>query len=415
MPIKKLSISELQATQPAPVDTGRGTEAFSKSAVERFLDNATGLPEGAARLGDQAQNFLNRGLADITSPSVADFVIGDQKEIKDRPIGLPTGREILSGGDAGLGVLGGDFNVGQNFDQAMADRTALAEQNPGATQGGQLLGDGLSLLSGRARLTGRPSATRTAATTTDIIAPKLKPVFDKVLRSDTAETMARTAGRTLEGGFEGAALAIAQGGDPVESFAYNAGTQMASLGLLRVFGSIPGLSDVAKGEFIKGGAKFAGTAAAVGALIQVFKSSTPGGEDNVIQSLEAGFDKVPLALTIGALAGFAGGGRVKGGKLPFVKANLPGVIMDAFSTLPRGATISIVNDVIKDESGQSERILNHLTTSPESFSSKQIREIQKGFEEGDFVQRVQGMLENDEDFAKRMRAAPPHPRLRKVQ
>lgn len=362
-----------------------GANAFTGSAIERFIDNFVGVTD---QFGTQQVKSLLGPL------NLARQTLGNDPIQIDSVLPFkPSGREVLAGADTLPSILSG--NIPETFNAALDNRNRIAEENPTAELFGEVAGDALTLLAGRGPAIKLPAA-RTAKTTTDIIAPAIKPAIEKVFRSGTADKLSKLAGRSLEGGLEAAVLSTVQGGDPIENAALTAGTQAAGMAGLSLFGHIPGIKDVLKGEFVKGGGKLAATALAVGGLLQTLKTSTPGGEDSVIASIEAGFEKVPLALALGTLFGLTGAGRVKGGKLPFVNAEFPGLVMDAFSTIPRAGVINAIQEINKDETGNGEKVINQVLQNPGRFKPVHLEEINEALESEKYMETVNRLMQDDE-------------------
>lgn len=385
------------AEVPPPPEPTTGGQAFKRGILESIAGNIANTPRlllaGSGLLGNDAEMPVEvpRILPEVDVPHV-----GGQEALAG----------ILGGARSAGNVLQGQPpNLQQNVQSSLDQGQRLQSEHPVMSWLGGATGDALSILLGRSPFT-RIGPVRTSQATTDILAPKLEPLLQKGLRPEAAKNIAKIAGRSLEGGIEAATLAMLQEGDPIQSAAYAGASQMAGLAGLKI-GEVSGFGDLLQGKIIKGGAKLGATAFAVGSVIQFLKSASPGGKDFILQSIEAGYDKIPLSLTLGALSAMSGAGRLRGGGIPIAKAEMPGVLMDAMSTLPRGVTISLINDALADES--VERTLTTLTTDPNSFSEAQIKQLSRALEDGKFSDAVREMLERDERFRSVITA--PHPRL----
>lgn len=195
----------------------------------------------------------------------------------------------------------------------------------------------------------------------------------------------RGTGRVAETGLEGAALGVLRDQDPVEIAAFAAGAQglgSASLNLVQ------GLSG---GGPMRAGAKIGMTAAATGSLIQLLKTATPGGKDFILESMEAGFKKVLAAMALGTAAGVAGFGRMRSAT-PALAQRFP-VAMDALTSLPRGATLSMIRQWRQSEPQRQAEIENALSrlSQPSQFSEREMRQFQDAMRSGN-IDRVLKMM-----------------------
>ena len=106
------------------------------------------------------------------------------------------------------------------------------------------------------------------------------------------------------------------------------------------------------------------SALTVAALLQVSKSITPGGRDNFLESIQTGFDKVTFGLFMGAIAGVAGLGRLRGTGRRV--EDLP-IFADMLTATPRAAVISMIEgwvDADPVEQQKIETIINKLAEDP---------------------------------------------------
>ncbi len=142
----------------------------------------------------------------------------------------------------------------------------------------------------------------------------------------------------------------------MELAAYSAGGQAAGSIMLSGISAISGNGGIGS----KSG-RLLLAAGGVGALLQMVKSATPGGEDSVIDSIESGFNKVLGGLALGALAGISGAGRITS-RFP-VRA-FPDVA-DGITALQRGATISLLKEAVNDPT--AEKVINKLSRDPNYF------------------------------------------------
>jgi hypothetical protein len=179
-------------------------------------------------------------------------------------------------------------------------------------------------------------------------------------------------GRATEAGFEGAVIAMLNEGDPMELAAYSAGGQVVgSMGLSLVSG-IAG-----SGGLTSQGLRILGSAAGMAAFYQLAKTAIAGGDDSFLASLEGSFPKVLLSMALGSLGGLAGAGRVSS---RFPVTAFPAVA-DGITTMQRGATISTINEMIKDP--VVENVVLKLSKDPEFFGAEAGRRINRAMTTGD--------------------------------
>lgn len=384
MPIKFRKPKETPEKEE-PDYTEYGGSALLGSGLERFFDNFSGLAESAARGIEYGQNLPKK----ILPSSMADFLFGEQQITPpgDTVLGLPTGREILAGAGALPGLLSGDYS--QQFDAAMAERDAIAEQNPIATLAGQLGGDAATLMLGRAPRSGpggmfdefirqnidklSSSALKVAGNATPAartVGQSLSKEFGNRISSETFRNLAKGAGRSLETGLEGALLAVAQDGDPLETAGFAAGTQAASsLALYGVSETFQLGSKAAKavglgpvGKFVAGGIVSAGLAAGLMKLLQADPEAAE----------ETAYDKLALGVVLGIAA--IGGKR---SKADGVLKEWP-TIADGILTIPRAAMINAAQKWA--EKPEDAQLVSALAENPNQFTPEQIQGFRKGLE-----------------------------------
>lgn len=361
-----------------PQTDGAGT-TFVGGIGESLADSGMGLMKLAAR-------DLGRGLLGPGAAQPIEGMLGN----------LPTGRDVLSGIDALPGMLAG--NPG-SFDEARQNRQASAEANPNASAFGNVAGDALSILAGRAPFV-RANAAPKAAAAVKEVAPGFKKFAQQVWESPAVQKLASGAGRAGEAGLEGAALAALKDGDPLETAAYAAGGQAAGSLALQL-ADFSGAKDILKGDVFKGVGKLTMAAVLTGSAMQYLDAAVPGNKDWLIENIETGYDKVLLMMLAGAGAGLAGAGRIKGENFP--------VLADAVTALPRGAIISLWEDLAGND--DAKKAMSLLASRPDAHSKAQIQALEKGiFDKGEsFSREVERLREEDEKYREMFDA--PHPKL----
>lgn len=310
----------------------------------------------------------------------------------------------------------GGESPGEAYDRNLAafetDEAAMRAAHPVAATVGDVGGQALSLV--LARTANIKSATTWAGWGDGIrkraeqgaqaaagvaeLAPGVARQLNAVWNSKALKSLRRGAGRAAETGIEGAALAAVNSDNPLEMAAWGAGTQAAGSFLLSAG------ADVFKGNLAGAGLKIAAASVGIGSVLQTIKEAAPGGRDRLLESLETGFSKVMLAIAGGALSGVAGLGRLRGGEL---EKNLP-VIADAITSIPRGATLSLIRQMTSDDprAPMAEAALDKLQSDPAAFSTDQLRELNRALNDGKFVDAVTRLANGNKDFRATL-AAPP--------
>lgn len=272
--------------------------------------------------------------------------------------------------------LFGSQPIGERFDQELAGfeetDAAIREAQPVGSAVGDVAGDVATLLALRAPLSKPIRAFEGKLKLPDFsfgakglpkLEPKVSNLLTDVAKSGPVRALARGAGRTFEAGVEGAVLAMIKDGDPLETAAYTASGQAVASGLLSIN------KGLLSGGLFKAGGKISLAALSTAGIIQLAKDVTPGGEDTFLRSLETGYEKIALAMLFGGIAAAAGGGRLRG-EGSFA-TNMP-KLADAFATVPRAATISIVQSYLKATAEERQLIeaeLNKIVENPESLAN----------------------------------------------
>lgn len=367
------------------------SESFVSGAAERVAGNVLGIPEAVARAGLGAKNIPNlimgRPLERVTPG--------------DSILGLPDGRQALSGAQAIGGLLKGEFNMEDTFNEALQERQEIESANPNMFSFGEFGGDALSLILSRSPRSGPggildDAAEQLRGSVSSLIKPVGKTGMAKqtkeIVDSQAFKDLARAAGRSVETGLEGAALAMVQDGDPVETFALAAGGQLASSGALkfadgmitmplRLFGKSQ-LGPIEKklvGVGVQG--------AILGTLFKLFQQNPDVAE-------ETAFDKLTYGILIGAALGLPG----KRPKADGLLENFP-TLADAILTVPRAGMIKAAQSMAEDENS---RLVAAAMTQPERFSQKHVEQFQKAVESGNLPEAAREIV-GDEDFQRALK------------
>lgn len=399
----------LAPVESAPAETRQSAprasipEAVSRAGSEGLLGNASGL----ANLVLNPQSF---------GPQSFETRSGLQVEATPG-IPLPSGEQMVAGFQTatelpGALLRGESLQLGDRFDSALADQRRSAQERPGATMVGGLLGEGATLATGRApfargiaQLESRVAGQR-VLDSVEGMAPTGKRTLARAWDSKAFQKLRRAAGRATETGVEGAALAAIQDGDALETGAWAAGAQLG------------GSAAVGAGQgLVSGGLKGAGLkigtmAFAVGSLWQLGKSAAPGGNDFFMESLETGFDKTMLGLAGGATVGVLGAGRGRSGKF----AEEWPKFVDSLSAVPRGATLSAIRDLSSgDNSEAAAATMDRLRADPNFFGEKTGKRLLRAFENERLDTEIGELLDSDEEFRTRLEAPVPDPAERAQQ
>lgn len=274
-----------------------------------------------------------------------------------------------------------------NFADAQSHQQAISEASqeayPMASMAGDVLGPAITLGALRGPIAAQrgisqlnhvrnmEEASRLAQRSSHAIAnnPNLRSALNEAIKNSTMlKNLGNRVGRAAEAGLEGATLAVLNGGDPVEVAAYSAGGQMAGSLLLG------GISVKGGQGMGKAGLTILGKAAGIAALLQLGKQFVIGGDDNPMDSLKSGFNKLLGVLALGAVSGIAGAGRVTN---RFPVAALPG-IADGITSLQRGATISVLNELLKDPA--AEKVVKKMSREPNYFGRGATQRLQQAIE-----------------------------------
>ncbi len=384
--------------------------AFSESAIRSFLNNALALPSAVGEVGARGlagtAAALEGGSALLTGGDLnfterATEQLGKQPSLLLGSIPKPTVEGIMASFRSLPALLPGGESFGERKETELSGIQAklggLREQFPGASTAGDVAGDVGTILTGRV-----PLAKGINKLEKSLLVSKLPKITDpgtirlvtRIIDAKSVRLLARGAGRSLEAGFEAAALDLLKGDDPLETAAYAAGAQ-ASGSVLLTAGK-----GLVSGGPLKAGAKLGLAAVSFGAILQLVKETAPGGEDNLIDSVKTGFEKVWLAMILGMVSTAAGTGRLRGGKLA---EDWP-KITDAIATIPRASMISLLEDFVDsppEDQQTIETVINKLTEDPLFFGKEITPKLQSAMEGGRFAEELRE-LQKDRKFRQKL-------------
>lgn len=399
-----------------------GVSGFSAPLVGRQTDPERGGARAAGRgfLTQAVGNLANipQTLLDLTAASperVAEFerrrgqpFTPEQAQRFTQPsLPIPSGEQIIAGGETGaeaLGrtVTGGEIDLNQMFGKNLADARLLAAEHPGATTVGETGADVATILTGRAPLARLRApgqkARREAAESqarqrielpegvedeiTDVLTQRIAPFL-----KETGRLTRRAAGKSFEAGLEGAVLAALDEGDPSTTFGLAAGGQAAgSASLFLVEKPVKRLLPFVATAFVAS---------------EMFKAAAPG-EQNFFESKDFAIQKAVAALGLGLVASLAGAGRLRGQTAERFPA-----LFDAVTAVPRSAILSRVAELTKASEEGNELPLNVMQRyahQPDFFNKTQQDALGRALQspdEGAFTKEVERLMKTD-NFRKRV-------------
>lgn len=364
----------VEVEQPGQVPERSSLSVFGESLVSGVLNSIIAVPSAVA------DALRVNPIADVASIA--------RGEAPKQVLGT-TPRATVTDIGAGVRSLAGDEDFATAKAALEQAQKKQAEEFPVATLLGQVGGDIASLALGRAAL-GLKAGAKAASSR----AGGLEGVTVRALNK-----IKRGTGKALGVGIEGAALATLGEGDPVKAAALAGGGQAAGSLALTV-AKIPTT-----------GTGLAVTAAGLVALIQTFKSMTPGGRDRILESAETAFEKIGIGMTVGAAAGLAGAGRLRGSQLSTRAPRVMDRLADAINTGLRGPWVSFWSDFRKNEA-EIERLepaLNAMVNSPESFTPAEQRRLERSIKNGKLSKELDQLSKNPKFREKLEELAVPSP------
>lgn len=397
--------------QPATEQRPSIGQAFGRAAVDSFVNNILGIPDLAVTsllnmpsprqlIQSDVVQAMEAGEPQPQATLVGDVTGRQPPAIGARVLPTPESEDFRAAGDV-LSQMPGAVSEGESPDilgrfrqarELRGDETQrFAEERPGATLAGSVAGDAATLVAGRAPFargaTRRGIVPQAARKPTTQMEPGIRRALDRTFRSNPVKSLASRAGRSAETGLEASVLQLLNEGDPLEVAAYAAGGQAAGSLML-------GLTTTRKGLI-----GLAATAAGYATLIQMGKTSVPGGRNFILESGEAGIEKVKWGIMLGAMSGLAGAGRVRGGRMA---QDMP-IIADSISAMPRGAAISLIREFVdRGEPETMETVLQQVAEDPERYTPSQRRRIERALnsEKISFAETVDSLMEQA-DFRRR--------------
>ena len=419
--------------------TVSGMQTFGRELTKSATDNLLGIPDMALNIGARVVNDAVRPITSFADKAAA-AVTGQRPTsgfgpdlINTPPIGqdfvMPNSNEVFGiaqqiGERAAKFATGSDIPVA-TLNEARANQARITERgrqtNPFAAAFGDVLGDAAMLTSlkssipaikwnpitkslegGSRSIAGARGLQQNSAANFQAMeqstqqlrafanAPDAQRAMNALFsNSKGTRALINQVGRAAEAGFEGSVIAMLNEGDPMELAAYSAGGQVVgSMGLSLISG-IAG-----SGGLTSQGLRILGSAGGMAAFYQLAKTAIAGGDNSFLDSFEASFPKVLLSMALGSLGGMVGAGRVSS---RFPVTAFP-AIADGITTMQRGATMSVLNEMLKDP--VVENVVLKLSKDPEFFGAEAGRRINRAMTTGDAgVRETIDILSNNKKFS----------------
>jgi hypothetical protein len=408
---ERLSAKEAELEQPEDLKA----QAFERALSTTFGDMVLGFP---AALG-KAPAAIAAGVQGIGGKLTGgdfDFSRRFQENIENAPfpaslagnIPAPTVTDITAGFHSIPALLPGGETPQESFQRITEEEQAremmLREAEPGAFRAGEVAADIAAIAGMRVPISRNILQLEKALMSSPRLITKrsLKRWLEGMLKSRATKKIARGALRALETGGEAAALEALKGEDPMQTAAWAAGLQVgSSIGNTALAGIL------GKGGLKEAGLNISLAALGTAALWQVGQDLVPGGEDSFIKSLELGYEKVALSMAFGMVLGAYGKRLREPSGSEFVE-NAP-LLADALTTIPRGAGISMLEDLM--DSTERERadqlmVMDNLIKNVDAFKGNELQMLENAHEKGTFKEAVGVMMRRD-DFRERMSGPPP--------
>lgn len=410
---------DMWRSMPNPFESSKGYQGPNYSAPQSYMQGAASrFMSNVANVPDLVSNIAARGVNLATDPLRRDLNKVPGVEM-GQPFSPPAFGQDYVPGPTGADLQGAVQRAGEtaaalrtgNFSQFSQDpaqdqrelNQRMMEQNPAAFFLGNVSGDVLTLVTGRApisktraisELNSAQNVRRLSETAREVsMAPNVSEMLKITLRdSPSMRSLLNRSGRAVEAGLEGFALSALNGeADPIETMGYAAGLQAGGSLLLS------GTHGLLSGNIGKVGTKLGVAAFGIGALMQMANQTFREGNDFLLDSMESGFSKVILGLTAGGLAAAAGMGRVTGG----FPVRVGPRFADLITSIPRAGTISLLTEAMDDPAINS--VVRKLSTSPDYFGEMATRRLERAYLNGNFKSEFEALMANEE-FSKKFEA-----------
>jgi len=399
--------AELEARNPFQAElSARGGSALgvgAESAATTIANNLLSLVRGAGNVFAAGTAGVRAGVNKLRGRP-GDIRASFEEEQQQLPASFLRAATVENIG-AGVQSLPALFPGGESFTDVFRENLGSIEQeqalgreaHPIAAGAGDIGGDVATLALGRlpaARAINKAESFLFPRTPELLfgkaalaeIPSNVRFLLDKTLLRPSMRSLARGAGRSLETGFEAAVLDLMKGDDPLETAAFAASGQAIGSALIQ------GSKSLISGSPLQIGAKLGLSAVSLAAIFQTMSTVTPGGENSPFEAVKSGFEKVTLGIVLGAGAAIAGSGRLRGGQFAerFPKW------MDFLATIPRAATLSMLEDFVDappEVQQRIESITAKLTEDPGYFGESASSRLLASFNNGTLVSEISSLMD----------------------
>lgn len=368
----------IEETQLAVEPERRAGRAFGRAALGQYVENLLNVPNALLQLHNIGRVPLAEdGIGIDPEWGQAGFIDRTRMSMESAPrIPVPDREQIFAyTGVNSEEMREGDFSSVGEIPQRLNEEEVIsasdAVNHPLATALGEGVGTAATLLSGRAPLAvGSRNARMVNGMADETLsglskaAPGFRRLANQIWDSAPVQKLNRGLNRAVGTGYEGAVVAMLEGGDPIEMGAYSAGAQMAGSMSLTLFPKTK-----------KGLVGFASMIAGLTAFHRQSQEFSTASE-SIFDAVDFAFDKTALFITLGAVSAFTGMGRVPNGA---IKENLP-VVAEAITQLPRGAVLSFIHDMSqeeKDGTNTTSTVMEKLMRDPDYFGPQARNRIER--------------------------------------
>ena len=418
---------EWNGTAWVPMQAGQRMtgDPLMESTTRTFLNNVMATPSATGDLLAGGAALAQTGAESLFTNPEQGFVerLGQNYEAQTqqfpanmlRAIPRPTVSDVTSAARSIPALMPGGETPQEAFarnSQAAQERLAqLREQNPNAVQTGEVLADIATLGLGRQpfakRLVNRSSripsiadeAVQESLKTISSRRPDIAPAINELITSGTLQdpgvnrlyrrildsgpvaSVMRGLGKAGEASLEGALMGALKENDPLLNAGLAGGTQMGMSMAATLLGMPKSLTDLA----VK--------AAGFTAFFRLLQEFGPN-ENDLYTAADSTFNKLATGLTIGVASQMLGG-RIRGSGAmgQRLAEDLPR-FTDAINTIPRGAMLSIANQIQTERANGenlTELTLQTLSTNPGAFPEAIRNRLGRAMENNQLAEEIRRM------------------------
>lgn len=416
---------------PTTDELSSSAPSVPRFAARQLAENALAIPRATGNLIADASALLS-----TSAETIPRAIAGEDIAFMERLAGariserdsfpasalinapIPDTFDVQAGAGTAFDVVTGQSdNVSETFfkrrNNALASEILAREDAPLAAGLGDFFGDAATLALGRKpvaaakrnrRFTQRlaemkkPTPQRAPLSESLPFTEAAKRTIDNITNTKISKAFRQAGLRVAETGVEGAVLAALNDDDPLTHGGLAAGAQAIGAGVL----------SASEGLLGKGGRNLAIAAMGTTAVIQAFKSATPGGQDRILESTESAFNKLAAVMALGAVSGIAGLGKQQAGEL----ADLWPTFADSLTSMPRGFALSLIRETFQDENDRLDLVANALSEDPNFFGSTARRRLERAWtlarkkEDASIINdEIEKLFNTDRAFRRNLNAA----------